>query len=331
MIALLLGPDQKQGAAVRLRFNIPSEFPGCSTPEEKVSFLPQWSPQAQFAGYYTAYEKGFYKKYGIDLTIITGGPDKQALDWLEKGKADFATAWLSTALRNRSRGVKLVNVAQLIERSALMLVARKSSGISKPEDLNGKRVSTWGGDFAIRPSLFFKKYDLKVENIPQAYSLNLFLRGGVDAASAMWYNEYPPIIDSGINPDELSTIFYYDYGLNFPEDGIYTLEETFSKNPGAVRAFVKASIEGWLYAFSHSDEALDIVLDYMKTAEGMPADGGTEVDARKDERPDDAGWGQCCSRRAGGIRLLPGVRKTQAGRTDRLNNSIRRFLQALQC
>jgi len=78
----------------------------------------------------------------------------------------------------------------------------------------------------------------------------------------MWYNEYHTIINSGINPDELSTIFYYDYGLNFSEDGIYTLEESFSKKSGTVRAFVKASIEGWLYAFSHSDEALDIVIEY---------------------------------------------------------------------
>ncbi|MGA2400278.1 MAG: ABC transporter substrate-binding protein [Syntrophobacteraceae bacterium] len=245
-------------------------FPVVSTADESVSFLPQWSPQAQFTGYYTAYAKGFYKKYGIDLTIITGGPDKQALDWLEKGKADFATAWLSTALGNRSRGVKLLNVAQMVQRSALMLVARKSSGISKPEDLNGKKVSIWGGDFAIQPGLFFKQYGLKVETIRQAYTLNLFLRGGVDAASAMLYNEYHTIINSGINPEELSTIFYYDHGLNFPEDGIYTLEETFSKKPGTVCAFVKASIEGWLYAFSHTDEALDIVLEYMKTA-GVPA------------------------------------------------------------
>jgi NitT/TauT family transport system substrate-binding protein len=62
---------------------------------KKASFLPQWSPQAQFAGYYVAYEKGFYKNHGIDLTLIQGGPDRPPSVFLTKGKTDFATSWLS--------------------------------------------------------------------------------------------------------------------------------------------------------------------------------------------------------------------------------------------
>ena len=56
---------------------------------QKVSFIPQWVPQAQFAGYYMAYEKGIYKRYGMDLTIIPGGPEKSPSDLLKKGDADF--------------------------------------------------------------------------------------------------------------------------------------------------------------------------------------------------------------------------------------------------
>ena len=69
-----------------------SLFPHAARSEnllKKASFIPQWSPQAQFAGFYIAYEKGFYKKNGIDFTIIQGGPDPPSTDFLEKGKADF--------------------------------------------------------------------------------------------------------------------------------------------------------------------------------------------------------------------------------------------------
>ena len=66
-------------------------------PLKKTSFLPQWSPQAQFAGYYVAYEKGFYKNHGIDLTFIQGGPDRPPSVFLTKGKADFVTSWLSNS------------------------------------------------------------------------------------------------------------------------------------------------------------------------------------------------------------------------------------------
>jgi NitT/TauT family transport system substrate-binding protein len=66
-------------------------------PLKKVSFLPQWSPQAQFAGYYVAYEKGFYRSHGIDLTLIQGGPDRPPSVFLTKGKTDLATSWLSNS------------------------------------------------------------------------------------------------------------------------------------------------------------------------------------------------------------------------------------------
>jgi NitT/TauT family transport system substrate-binding protein len=237
---------------------------------KKATFIPQWSPQAQFAGYYVAYEKGFYKKYGVDLTILKGGPDSSPVEYLEKGKADFASIWLSTAIQKRSEGMKLVNIGQIIQRSALMLVAKKARGINKPQDINGKKVGLWGDEYQIQPRAFFKKYNLKVKIIPQSSSINLFLRDGVDVASAMWYNEYHTIINSGINPEELTTFFFYDYGLNFPEDGIYTLEKDFKEDPSLSCAFAEASIQGWLYAFEHPDEALKIVLKYMSSAK-IPA------------------------------------------------------------
>jgi len=231
-----------------------------------ASFIPQWSPQAQFAGYYVAHEKGIYKKYGINLNILTGGPYTVPFTMLENGKVDFCTAWLSTAIQKRSQGLKLVNIAQIVKRSALMLVAKKGKGVTKPEDLNGKRIGLWRDEFRLQPKALFKKFNLNVTIVPQAQSVNLFLRDGVDVASAMWYNEYHTILSSGINTDELTSFFFHEYGLNFPEDGIYTLEETFKKNQSLVCNFAKASIEGWLYAFQHPEEAIDIVLKYMKTA-----------------------------------------------------------------
>lgn len=232
----------------------------------KVSFIPQWAPQAQFAGYYVAYERGIYQKYGIDLTIIPGGPDRLPSDFLEAGRADFVTMWLSSGIQGRAHGVKLINIAQMMQRSALMLVAKKSRGIKTPQDINGKKVGLWDPLYQIQPRAFFKKYHLKVNIIPQSYSVNLFLRDGVDVASAMWYNEYHTILNYGLNPDELTTVFFHEHGLNFPEDGIYTMEDTFQRDHSLCCAFIKASIEGWLYAFAHPQEALGIIMKYMEKA-----------------------------------------------------------------
>jgi NitT/TauT family transport system substrate-binding protein len=252
-----------------LFFSLFLVMPVWSQSLKKVTFVPHWIPQAQFAGYYTALDKGIYKKHGIDLTIITGGPKVSSSTLLKEGKVDFALMWLSNAIQLKSKGAKIVNIAQLVNRSSLMLIAKKSSGISKPEDMNGKKVGIWGGDFQIQPMAFFKKYNLNVKTIMQGNSINLFFFDGIDVTSAMWYNEYHTILNSGINKDELNTFFFSDYGLNFPEEGIYCSEDLFSKDPKLCEAFVSATLEGWQYAFQHPEEAVNIIIKYIK-AENQP-------------------------------------------------------------
>ena len=230
----------------------------------KVTFIPQWIPQAQFAGYYMTYEKGFYRKQGMEVTILRGGPDRSACKALEQGKADFSTMMLSDALQERARGLKMVNLAQIVQRSAYILVAKRERGIVSPADLQGCTVGLWGEEFQVQARTFFNKYSLKVRVVPQSTTMNLFLRDGVDAASAMWYNGYHAILNSGYDPEELTTFFLFEHELNFPEDGIYCLEKTFRADPAQCRAFASASIEGWRYAFAHPEETLDIVMRYAE-------------------------------------------------------------------
>ena len=232
----------------------------------KVSFIPHWIPQAQFAGYYVAHEKGFYRKHFLSVDILQGGPERPPSELLEKGQADFGTMFLSSGIVKRANGVKLLGIAQTGQRSALMLIAKKSSGIKTPKDVQGKKVGLWGDDFRIQPQSFFQRYNLVVRIIPQSTTPNLFLRGGVDVASAMWYNEYHMLLAAGLNADELTVFSLSDHGLNFPEDGIYCMEETFNKHPQLCRHFVQASLEGWQYAFAHPEEALDIVMKYVTKA-----------------------------------------------------------------
>lgn len=233
---------------------------------DPVTFIPQWQPQAQFAGYYVASEKGFYRQRGLEVKILKGGPDFPPSELLHTGQADFGTMFLTTAIVKRAKGYKFVNIGQIVQRSALMLVAKKTSGIKIPADLEGQRVGLWGAEFQIQPRAFFRQHGLRVKIIPQNATMNLFLRGGVGVASAMWYNEYYQIILAGINPEELTTFLLSDYGLKFPEDGIYCLESTLKKDPRQCLNFVRASLEGWQYAFSHPEEALDIVMKYAEAA-----------------------------------------------------------------
>ena len=230
------------------------------------SFVPSWTPQAQFAGYYVAFAKGFYKEQGLEVNIMRGGPERPPTQWIKKGAADFGAMFLTTGILQRANGAGIVNIGQVFGKSSQLLVAKKLSGIDSFQKMDGKKVGLWGEEFNILPFALFRRHGIKATIIPQAWTVNLFLRGGVDVASAMWYNEYHSILNAGVEPDELVVFRLADSDLNFPEDGIYCLESTFRKDPEGCCRFVQASMKGWRYAFEHREEALDIIMKYVSEA-----------------------------------------------------------------
>jgi NitT/TauT family transport system substrate-binding protein len=158
---------------------------------KKAVLIPQWEPQAQFAGYYVALAKGFYRARGVDMTILRGGPKSPPSRLLADGRATFGTFFLPTAIKLRADGLPLVNICQIVRRSSLLLIARKDSGIREPKDLSGRRVSMWGPEFRLQPDTFFRKHGLAIIPKPQGFTVDLFLRGGVNVVSGMLYNDIP--------------------------------------------------------------------------------------------------------------------------------------------
>ncbi len=227
--------------------------------DRMVVLQVQWVPQAQFAGYIMALEKGLFAAEGLNVDVRFSDENASPITELFSGRADFITAWLSQTL---TLDRPVVNICQVVQKSTLMLVAKKSSGIRKPEDLTGKKVAIWGGDFSIQPLAFFRKYGIKPVIVPQSYNIDAFLVGACDAASAMYYNEYNKIYLSGVDQEDLVPFFYSDYGLNFPEDGIYCTRETQTRNPEMCRKIRQAILQGWEYAFTHEEETLDVLMDY---------------------------------------------------------------------
>jgi NitT/TauT family transport system substrate-binding protein len=236
---------------------------------DKTSVVLQWLPQAQFAGYYMAVDKGFYEAEGVDMTLIHGGPDVLASEYLEAGRADFATMFLSTALQRRAT-LPIINVGQFVQHSALMLITRASDNIETIDDLDGKKVGLWANEFQIQARALFRQRGIRVTVVPQSDSLDLFMRGGVQAASGMWYNEYHTLLSYGLEEEDIKPFFFSSYGLDFPEDGLYCLEKTANTRPELCQAVVRATVRGWLYAFANHDEALEAVMARMDRA-GVPA------------------------------------------------------------
>ena len=220
----------------------------------------QWTPQTQFAGYYMAVEQGFYKDMGLDIKIKPGGPGIFSIQEIANKKTDFATSWLISAVRMRANGVKLIHIGQVFQKSALMLIAKKSSGINSIQKFSGHTLGVWLGDFQLLPKALLRKNHIgNVHVINQEFSITPFIKGEIDIASAMRYNEYHQVLESGIKPDELIIFDYAHLGMNLPEDGIYVHEDFFKQNKEICRNFVQASFKGWKYAFDNKDKTVKYI------------------------------------------------------------------------
>ncbi len=236
-----------------------------AVPTSRVRLVLQWSPQAQFAGYYLALEKGFYRQQGLDVEIIPGGPAVDSLAYLQGGKAEFATAFLTGAVTAAADGARIVDVCQVVNRSNLLLVAHRKT-VKDRDDLDGARVTLWGSSFRAAYLGYFQTAGVKPTILPQFFSVNLFLTGGADACAAMSYNEYETIIQSGVDPGDLTVFSLRDNGFGFPEDGVYTTSATARDDPDLCRAFAQASLQGWAYCRAHPSEAVDTVMKHAHEA-----------------------------------------------------------------
>jgi len=92
-----------------------------------VSIQLKWLPQAQFMGYYVALEKGYYDEVGLKVKIVPGGGDISETTAVNNGTVDFGVTWLSNLITANAGGMKLEEVAQVYQRSGLVLVYKKAN------------------------------------------------------------------------------------------------------------------------------------------------------------------------------------------------------------
>ncbi|MCX7328499.1 MAG: ABC transporter substrate-binding protein [Hyphomicrobiales bacterium] len=252
------------GAAMTLALSLPAAA------QERVTIQLKWVTQAQFAGYYVAKDKGFFKAEGLDVTIKPGGPDIAPPQVIAGGGADVVVEWMPAALAAREKGVPLVNIAQPFKRSGMMLTCRKDAGVATPADFKDKTLGVWffGNEYPFMAWMAKLGYKTDgsaggVKVIKQGFNVDPIIQKQAACVSTMTYNEFWQVIDAGLKPEELVVFNYTDQGVSTMEDGLYVLENRLSDPAFVARMgkFVKAAMKGWDYARANPDEAAKIVLD----------------------------------------------------------------------
>ena len=228
----------------------------------KIVLQLAWKHQFQFAGYYAALAKGYYQEVGLDVTIVEGGDDRFAREELLNKRAQYGVAGAELLL-HRLDGDPFVVLAPIFQHSPSILLTKNDSNISSLQDLIGKRVMLLPGkkDADILAAFLNEGVPLKsIQRINQSYNLDDLIIGRTDAVSAYLSNEPWHLEQKGVVPKIISPL---TYGVDFYSDCLFTTEQEIQDNPERVENFLKASLRGWEYAMSHSEEIIDLLLtDY---------------------------------------------------------------------
>jgi NitT/TauT family transport system substrate-binding protein len=241
----------------------------------KVTLQLKWVTQAQFAGYYEAKAKGFYKQQGLDVTIKPGGPNIIPEQVVAGGQAQFGIDWLSSLMTSRDKNIDLVSIGQVFNKSGLTLLTWKSSGLNSVAKLKGKKVANWlgGNEFEVFAAL--AKYGMDpahnkgVTIVQEPFTMNFFIAHQADAASAMTYNELAQVLETK-NPatgklftlKDLNVIPMQSVGTAMLEDNIFTTGSWIKSpaNQAIAKKFLIASFQGWIYCRDHVTDCVKTVL-----------------------------------------------------------------------
>ena len=261
-----------------------SQAPATTAPEAaSVRLQLQWTPQAQFAGYFAADSQGFYEAEGLTVEMVDGGPTiaPHTVGSAPDGP-EFTISWVPKVLEAREQGSDLVNIAQVFQRSGTLSVTWKDSGIVDPCGFAGKKVGVWdfGNEYEVTAGALACGLEPGLEaggdptttyqKVIQQFDMVAFLNREIDVAEAMIYNEYAQVLEAAnpetgdlYKPEDLNVIDYNAVRTAMLQDAIFVrkawLEEG-SNRDVAVR-FLRASFKGWIYCRENPDDCIQYTVD----------------------------------------------------------------------
>ncbi|AQU99979.2 response regulator [Desulfococcus multivorans] len=228
---------------------------------EKIVLQLRWDHQFQFAGYYAALWKGYYRDAGLEVEIRSGlNPDQTKVDTLTavaEGRAHFGIGAVDI-LAAQDQGLPLVILASIFQQSAVAFYALGTTALTSPADLLRLRVGRKPGDASdVEMQAMLRAEGIDPEKVPAhpvRFGVPDLLTGEVDVIpddtlAAEWIARQMGLHLVSINPSS--------YGVGFYGDSLFTRKQLVDENPDMVRRFTQASLRGWHYAMEHTHEVAD--------------------------------------------------------------------------
>ncbi|MEQ8504449.1 MAG: ABC transporter substrate-binding protein [Rhodospirillales bacterium] len=223
----------------------------------QVTLQLKWAHQFQFAGYYAAKAKGFYKQHGLDVTIRPAMPGDKPMKDVADGKIEFGVG-TTDLLMMRAAGNPVVVLGVIYQHSPLALMLDGQSNIHNIHQLARGKLMIEPHSAELFAYLRAEGLDPKHLNLVEhTFDIGDLQSGQVDAMS-VYSTDEPYQYEKEVGPVRLFRPI--DGGVDFYGDNLFTTERIIKRDPKMVRAFLDASLEGWRYAMSHQEEIIDLIL-----------------------------------------------------------------------
>ncbi len=232
-------------------------------PYKKATIAMTYIPNVQFAPWYVAADKGFFKTEGLDVNFDYR-MDIDALPLVASGKIDFAIAGGDQVITARSHDIPVVYLATLYAKFPPAIIALSKSGIKTPKDLKGKKIGLplYGTSLLAVKAILNKAgiSEKDVQLIDVGYTqISSLTSGKVDAVVGFANNEPLNLTAQGYSINQIDSWHYFP----LVGHGLITGKGTLAANPKMVQAMVRATVKGMKYALGHPSEAYAICLKYV--------------------------------------------------------------------
>lgn len=243
-----------------------------SQPADTVTVQLSWFHGVEYAGFYTAIEKGYYTEENINVVLNAGGPELNPLDEVANGNAQFGIGQGDSLILAKANKQNFVAVATIFRENPLAITSLASDGIQQPEDLIGKTVGTYSLDLSSYSDLLFLAFmsrtGLEQDSMDYAliedfFGANEIKSGKMDVMSGMFATDQQVMTRQA--GDEINLMYYKDYGVDVYINTIFVTEEFKQNNADLITRFIRATFRGYQYAIENTDEVAALAVSYDET------------------------------------------------------------------
>ncbi len=225
---------------------------GAVQAQTPVKFTLDWKFEGPAAPFVVAIDHGYYKAEGLDVTMDTAGGSLEPLNRLASGTYDIGFGDINSLIkfRDANPGVPIKAIFMVYNKPPFSIVARKSRGVTKPKDLEGKKLGAPAPDGAYAQWPIFVKANnidaakVTIENVGFPVREPMLAAGQVDAITGFSFSSYINLKDRGVPADDIVVLLMADYGVNLYGNAIIVNPKFAAEKPEAVKGFLRAFLKG---------------------------------------------------------------------------------------